>query len=274
MTELFISYAQNFEDVLLWRALKSISNGFFVDVGAAWPKDHSVTAAFYNSGWTGINIEPNPTLYNELVKHRKRDINLNVIVGELAEKDKQFFIIPDTGLSTTVKEIAASHSGIGFESQAISIEQRTLADIFDEYCQGKEMHFLKVDAEGAEESVIKGNDWRRYRPWICVIESTLPLTNEDAYSGWEKILIDNDYDHVYSDGLNRFYVRSESKSLAQFFQYPPNFFDGYESYEVVKLRERIRFLEGELRRLGGPARSRNRSRWSLAWMRVRSLWRK
>ena len=30
----FISYAQNFEDVMLWRALKHISEGFYIDIGA------------------------------------------------------------------------------------------------------------------------------------------------------------------------------------------------------------------------------------------------
>jgi len=55
----FVSYAQNYEDVMLWRALKHIENGFYIDVGAAWPSEHSVTKLFYDEGWRGINIEPN-----------------------------------------------------------------------------------------------------------------------------------------------------------------------------------------------------------------------
>ena len=45
---MFISYAQNFEDVILWRALNHVENGFYVDVGAMDPTEHSVTKAFYN----------------------------------------------------------------------------------------------------------------------------------------------------------------------------------------------------------------------------------
>jgi len=30
----FISYAQNFEDVMLYRTLKHIEKGFYIDVGA------------------------------------------------------------------------------------------------------------------------------------------------------------------------------------------------------------------------------------------------
>lgn len=30
----FVSYAQNFEDVMLYRALKHVEKGFYIDVGA------------------------------------------------------------------------------------------------------------------------------------------------------------------------------------------------------------------------------------------------
>lgn len=56
---LMISYAQNFEDVMLWRALKHVKKGFYVDVGAWSPDNDSVTRFFYENGWHGINIEPN-----------------------------------------------------------------------------------------------------------------------------------------------------------------------------------------------------------------------
>src|SRR4051812_19442188 len=54
----FISYAQNYEDIMLFRALRHVADGFYVDVGANSPDEHSVTKAFYERGWRGINIEP------------------------------------------------------------------------------------------------------------------------------------------------------------------------------------------------------------------------
>ena len=54
----FVSYAQNFEDVMLWRALRHGEHRFWVDVGAADPDVLSVTRAFSERGWHGINIEP------------------------------------------------------------------------------------------------------------------------------------------------------------------------------------------------------------------------
>lgn len=37
----FISFAQNYEDVMLWRALGQVKDGFYVDVGA-WKKFLSI----------------------------------------------------------------------------------------------------------------------------------------------------------------------------------------------------------------------------------------
>ena len=58
----FVSYAQNYEDLMLWRALRHVEQGFYVDCGAYDPEEHSVTKAFYERGWSGINIEPVPSL--------------------------------------------------------------------------------------------------------------------------------------------------------------------------------------------------------------------
>ena len=77
----FISYAQNHEDVMLWRALKHVQNGFYIDVGANHPSDDSVTRAFYERGWSGINIEPLSLHMAQLKADRPRDINLQFAVG-------------------------------------------------------------------------------------------------------------------------------------------------------------------------------------------------
>ena len=54
----FISYAQNFEDVLLNRVFRDRLDGSYIDIGALHPTIDSVTKAFYDRGWSGINIEP------------------------------------------------------------------------------------------------------------------------------------------------------------------------------------------------------------------------
>jgi hypothetical protein len=97
-----ISYAQNFEDVLLWRALGHIANGFYIDAGANDPVDHSVTKAFYDAGWSGINIEPLPALHQAFVAQRPRDINLALAAGA-ADGSLTLFDVPAAGPRPTAR---------------------------------------------------------------------------------------------------------------------------------------------------------------------------
>ena len=69
----FISYAQNYEDVILWRALKHIEKGFYIDIGANDPVIESVSNAFYEKGWRGINIEPAASWFKKLEKIRQEN---------------------------------------------------------------------------------------------------------------------------------------------------------------------------------------------------------
>lgn len=78
----FVSYAQNFEDVMLARALGAVKAGFYVDVGAQGPEEGSVTKHFYNQGWCGLNFEPSVHYHAQLEAARPRDVNLRCAVVE------------------------------------------------------------------------------------------------------------------------------------------------------------------------------------------------
>lgn len=231
----FISYAQNYEDVMLWRALKHIANGFYIDVGAAWPDEHSVTKAFYDRGWRGINIEPNPVHHASLVKQRTRDINLQLAIGERAGQ-LTMNLVGDTGLSTLDTGIADQHKdgGWGIVQQTVSVD--TLASVCAQHLPaGQEVHFLKVDVEGFEEQALRSNNWTDFRPWIVLVEATLPMTQQESYDSWEPILLGADYLFAYADGLNRYYIAKEHANLEKELKYPPNVFDGFlliEQYQA------------------------------------------
>jgi len=222
----FISHAQNYEDVMLWRALKHIKNGFYIDIGAYSPDSDSVTKAFYDAGWQGINIEPNPVFINQYKNERKRDINLSVAISDEAG-DEEMFFVSNPGLSSLSQEIAEGHTALGWEVESDTVKVRTLLDVCNEYCLKKEIHFLKIDIEGLEEKALKGNNWKKFRPWVVVVEATLPMSQVENYKDWEKILLNEHYFFAYADGLNRFYIAKEHDELLPAFKYPPNIFDGF-----------------------------------------------
>lgn len=223
----FVSYAQNFEDVMLHRALKHVDQGFYIDVGAWSPDIDSVTRAFYELGWRGINVEPNSEFHVQLCAKRPRDINLKVAVGD-HEAVLSMNFLGSSGLSTLDDHIAAKHLASGLAVERKDVQITTLRAIWREHVpQRQEVHFLKVDVEGAEKSVLDGNDWQQCRPWIVVVEATLPMEQTDSYAAWEPILVSAGYRFAYADGLNRYYVASEHVDLIPYFRFPPNVFDGF-----------------------------------------------
>lgn len=234
----FVSYAQNFEDVMLWRALKHVENGFYVDVGAFSPTYDSVTKAFYDFGWSGINVEPNPELKQAYEEHRPRDIHICAAVSD-SKGQQDIFFVSNGGLTSLDQKIAEGHEELGWTIQPEKTQVLTLADILGEHAASRDIHFLKIDAEGLEEKVIRGNDWHHYRPWVLVVEATLPMSQVENHDEWEPLLLSSDYQFVYADGLNRFYVAAEHSELIEAFKYPPNVFDDFVRQDLIQEQDKL-----------------------------------
>ena len=219
------SYAQNFEDVMLWRALGHIPNGFYIDVGAQHPVIDSVSKAFYEHGWRGVHVEATP-VYATLVRADRPD----EIVLQVALSDKPgsltFYEIPDTGLSTGDASIAEHHRARGYNVMETVVNCITLADVLTQVGQ-QDVHWLKIDVEGMEAQVLAGWGDNPVRPWVLVVESTYPNSQVETHQAWEGMVLARGYVHTYFDGLSRYYVLADRPDLAQKFDTPPNIFDGF-----------------------------------------------
>ena len=239
----FISYAQNFEDVMLWRALKHIENGFYIDVGANDTSSDSVTRAFYERGWHGINIEPLLSHYAVLKESRIRDINLQCAAGA-EEGELDIWECDVRGWATLDPEVAKQHERNGHIGTWHKVLVRLLSNICAQHINN-DIHFLKIDVEGFEKSVIAGADFSRFRPWILVIEATRPNSTEEVYDEWEIDILLAGYVFGYADGLNRFYVANEHGELLKAFRYPPNVFDRFIRSE--QLNSEIKAQQAEIK---------------------------
>ncbi len=229
----FVSYAQNFEDVMLWRALSGVPRGFYIDVGAGDPDIHTVTRAFYERGWTGVNIEPDPTRFQALVRRRERDINLSIALAD-TPGERRFYTPSVPGLATLDSAIAFRHRARGMAVRRSRVGVQTLAEICRRHARA-DIHFLNIDVEGAEGQVLQGADFAVFRPWIVLAEATLPLTQQETHAAWEKLLVAAGYRFVWFDGLNRFYVAEERHAaLSPHFRLPPNCFDRFRLADAEK----------------------------------------
>ena len=222
----FVSYAQNGEDVLLWRALGDVPNGFYIDVGANDPVEHSVTKAFYDAGWRGISIEPLPSYHQAFLEQRPRDVNLAIAAGA-SDGELTLYDVPAVrGWASPEESVAELHRSEGHQVAELKVPVRTLAAVCAEHVRG-EIHFLKVDVEGFEGEVLKGMDFARWRPWVLVIEATLPNSRATNHGAWEHLVTGHGYRYAWFDGLNRYYVAEEHAALLERLDIQPNVFDDF-----------------------------------------------
>jgi FkbM family methyltransferase len=236
MPQEMISYSSNLEDVLLARALKHVERGFYIDIGANDPVNESLTKIFYDRGWRGVNVEPIQYLYDRLVAARVRDINLNIAISDRRDTLQFHEVVDASGLSSLDEAVAAAHERIGFKKRrSYQVKADTLSNICKQYVS-EDIHFLKIDVEGAEAAVIRGADLRSYRPWIIVVEATVPNTSIPTHEEWELILLNAEYQFVLFDGCNRFYVASEHAELNAAFSIPV---DSYKRYSSQILEDRL-----------------------------------
>jgi FkbM family methyltransferase len=168
------SYAQTGEDLIIRFIFDQlqIARPTYIDVGAHHPFYLSNTALFYQSGSRGINIEPDPHLYKGFLQHRKKDLNLNIGIGE-TEGDADFFIISSPTLNTFSKSQAEGYKKEGDYriTNVIKTRINTLKNIIDDYNNGIFPQLLNLDAEGIDELILHSVDYATCFPLVMCIET-------------------------------------------------------------------------------------------------------
>jgi len=150
----------------------NINNPSYIDIGAYHPYIFSNTAHFYEKGSSGINIEPNPVLFNEFIKVRKRDINLNVGIAE-KNGELSYYIMSAQTLNTFSEYEAkrlVDEEGQNIE-KILTIPVISLNYLLENYLSNIWPDFLSLDAEGLEDLIICNLGKSNNKPKVICIET-------------------------------------------------------------------------------------------------------
>lgn len=207
-----LSYTQNMEDFHLWLALGDAGPGVYVDIGGGHPVADNVSCWFYERGWRGFIVEPQSSLARLYAHVRPRDTVYEGLIGRNVGTAELHVFPKLHGLSTTVLANAEDSKVHGDSYTTKKLPMLTLAAFCERHAVDR-IDFLKIDVEGAEADVIAGNDWRRFRPRIVVVEAINPATNAPTFETWEPDLLNAGYRFRLDDTLNRFYVAEEYPEL-------------------------------------------------------------
>ncbi len=218
-------HGEYYEDYVLSSVLDGVASGTYIDVGANHPIEYNVTALFYERGWHGITIEPNPEFIPLYAKLRPRDVHLNLGIASAAGT-MTFYRVTDPpggdgtyaagGLSTFDPADARRWRRAGLTVSESVVPVTTLNQVLEQRPL-EEITILSIDVEGFEKQVLESIDLRRHRPLVIVVEACVPGTEVPSYEPWEGLLLQADYAPAMSDGLNRYYVpRDRVDLLAKF----------------------------------------------------------
>ncbi len=152
------------------KVFQGFSGGYFVDVGAHDGVTINNTLYFEkNREWKGINVEPMRNVYEKLMVNRPACINLNCAISD---KDGQAEFIINTGYTDMLSGLKADYdprhlnrlmceiSQYGGETKTVLVDTKRLDTIFDMHGVNR-VHYLSIDVEGAEFSVIKSIDFTK-----------------------------------------------------------------------------------------------------------------
>ncbi|MAJ97587.1 MAG: methyltransferase [Parcubacteria group bacterium] len=189
-----IHYGQYAEDLILDRVTGYKQTGFYVDIGANDPVHFNNTKKFYDQGWCGINVDPNPSCHEALEVERTRDINMNVGVG-YNKKVANFYNFKETEISTFVRPDKLIREGFTL-NEIIKVPIVSLSQVLKG--ANKPIDFLSIDLEGQNFEVLKSHNWK-IRPHVICIEN-------DVGDDYAKYLRPYGYRKVATTLLNSFFV--------------------------------------------------------------------
>ncbi len=212
------TYSQTGEDSIIFYILNmlniDIKNVTYLDLGANHAKDLSNTYFFYERGASGVLVEANPTLVDELIRERPRDKVLNRCVSETDEDTLKFYILNGDGLSSPDYESVCEFLRINEDLEiikTIDVKSITTKEIVD--CYLKEAPtILNIDIEGNELSIIKSFDLSVYRPLIIIAEM-IPYSKKlvvgDKNEEIVKFLKDKNYTEYAFTGINSIFIDND-----------------------------------------------------------------
>jgi FkbM family methyltransferase len=210
-----LSYSQEGEDLILERLFQEQYSGFYVDVGAHHPKRFSNTHRFYQRGWRGINIEPNPDGLALFHRRRKRDINLGYGV---ANKDGElvYYMFNEPALNTFDRAVADQRPTDRYRIVATkSIPIRRLSEILKEYLPPHiVIDFMTIDVEGLDLDVVESNDWSQFRPVCLLVEATQFKLENPRATPIHSFLESHDYE-LFAKTVNTLFYRDKTRKQSQ-----------------------------------------------------------
>lgn len=184
-------------------------DGYFVDIGAYDGKTQGSNSLFFEElGWTGVCVEPNPELYNQLIKNRKCKCYNVALDNNIGEMD--FILIKGHEAPNTLGRLIDHRNANDLniitnnnlrENQTCEVI-KVKTEVFENIVESNKIDYLSIDTEGNELRILETIDFERYDI------STLSLENNFNDSRYVNFFKDKPYTLFTNTGCDEIWVKN------------------------------------------------------------------
>ena len=164
-------YSQWGEDLSILKFFKDKKNGIYLDVGCFHPLMYSNTCLLFKNGWSGINIDINPTSIDLFKILRPLDFNICTALNEYEKEFKVYFDHPFSPVNTLDKSFFDSNKSNFFKDVSFKIIKSKSIDEILNLSKYKEIDFLNIDVEGLDLQVLVQLVPNKLKPSLISIET-------------------------------------------------------------------------------------------------------
>ena len=213
------SYSISNVDLIVERIFIKKNKGIYIDVGCNHPIKYNNTYLLYKKGWSGLNIDLDQESINQFSKLRKRDTNIQALITENDNEEKDLFFYHErSAINTISKDLANKRNNKYKEIKKIKgISLNTIIE--NSKFKESKIDLLSIDIENYEYEALKNFNFNKYKIDVIVTEITdTTIDNLELYnlsveyilnSNLYKLLIKNDYKLVNWINADLIFVRNK-----------------------------------------------------------------
>ncbi len=196
-------HSQHGEEVAIRDFFQDRREGFFLDVGCAWPVENSNTYYLESQlGWSGIGVDALDDFGPRWLKRRRNSKFFNFIVTDHSGTTETFYRTQDRALLgiSTLTPWGPGKTKVAYEE--VHVPTITLNDLLSQN-GAQAIDLLSMDIEGAEPLALAGFDIDRFKPALAVVEvhadTGAPVLDYFTAHGYERIerYVEYDYANYY-----------------------------------------------------------------------------
>jgi len=202
------SFSQIGQEQWVLEKLNNKRNGFFLDCGAADGIQFSNTYLLENFyRWNGILVEPNTSLYLDLVNNRKAYAENKVLYSS----NQKISFIEGSLLGGIEDECSDEHklwaTSISYWDGFTTVEKECITplELLEKYNAPKTIDYFSLDTEGSELSILKAFPWEKYNIRVLTVENK----EEPQQSELRQFMKELGYIHEKFFEIDDFFVRDD-----------------------------------------------------------------